>query len=287
MLAALPGLFTVALIVLITRLVARGTSALFQAVEEGRVALPGVYPETAVPTRRLTVALLWLFAVVVAYPYLPGSGSDAFKGVSVFVGLMLSLGSSGLVNQAMSSFMITYSRALRLGDYVRIGEVEGTVVHAGMLATKVLTKGNEEITLPNAVVASSTITNYSRHAGAGVMTRTSVTIGYDTPWRQVEALLLLAASRTARVRTDPAPRVIQAGLRDFYVEYVLLVALERPDERARVLSELHGHVQDAFNEHGVQIMSPNYEADPEAPKLVPKSQWYAPPAKAGTEAGEE
>jgi small-conductance mechanosensitive channel len=130
---------------------------------------------------------MWLFAVVVAYPYLPGSGTDAFKGVSVFVGLMLSLGSSGLVNQAMSSIMITYSRALRLGDFVRIGEVEGTVVHAGMLATKVLTKGNEEITLPNAVVASSTITNYSRHSGAGVMTRTSVTIGYDTPWRQVEA----------------------------------------------------------------------------------------------------
>jgi small-conductance mechanosensitive channel len=281
MVAALPGLFTVVLIVLITRLVVRGASALFQAVEEGRVALPGVYPETAVPTRRLTVTLLWLFAIVVAYPYLPGSGSDAFKGVSVFVGLMLSLGSSGLVNQAMSSFMITYARALRLGDYVRIGDIEGTVVHAGMLATKILTKRNEEITLPNAVVASSTITNYSRRSDEGVFTRTSVTIGYDTPWRQVEALLLLAASRTAGVRSQPPATVLQTALQDFYVEYTLVVALERPDERLRVLSDLHGHIQDAFNEHGVQIMSPNYEADPAAPKVVPKSQWFAPPAKPG------
>jgi small-conductance mechanosensitive channel len=281
MVAALPGLFTVVLIVLITRLVVRGANAVFRAVEEGRLAVPGVYADTAQPTRRLAVALLWLFAVVVAYPYLPGSGSDAFKGVSVFVGLMLSLGSSGLVNQAMSSFMITYSRALRLGDYVRIGEVEGTVVHAGMLATKVLTKRNEEVTLPNAVVASSTITNYSRRSGEGVFTKTSVTIGYDTPWRQVEAMLLLAAARTSGVRAEPAPRVLQTGLQDFYVEYTLLVALERPDERLRLLSELHARIQDAFHEHGVQIMSPHYEADPERPKVVPRSRWFTPPAKPG------
>jgi small-conductance mechanosensitive channel len=281
MVAALPGLFTVALIVLVTRLVVRATNAVFRAVEKGRLALPGVYAETAQPTRRLAIALLWLFALVVAYPYLPGSGTEAFKGVSVFVGLMLSLGSSGLVNQVMSSFMITYSRALRLGDYVRIGDVEGTVVHAGMLATKVLTKRNEEVTLPNAVVAASTITNYSRHSGEGVFTKTSVTIGYDTPWRQVEALLLLAASRAAGVRSQPPPRVLQTGLEDFYVEYTLVLALERPDERLSVLSELHGRIQDAFNEHGVQIMSPNYEADPAAPKVVPKSHWFVPPAKPG------
>jgi small-conductance mechanosensitive channel len=284
MVAALPGLFTVALIGLITRVVVRGTNAVFRAVEEGRLTLPGVYAETAQPTRRLVIALLWLFAVVVAYPYLPGSGTDAFKGVSVFVGLMLSLGSSGLVNQAMSSFMITYSRALRLGDYVRIGEVEGTVVHAGMLATKVLTKRNEEVTLPNAVVAGSTITNYSRHSKEGVFAKTSTTIGYDTPWRQVEALLLLAASRTAGVRGEPPARVLQTGLQDFYVEYTLVAPLERPDERLRVLSDLHANIQDVFNEHGVQIMSPNYVADPAAPKMVPKSQWFAPPAKPGPEA---
>jgi small-conductance mechanosensitive channel len=196
----------------------------------------------------------------------------------VFVGLMVSLGSSGLVNQAKSSFMITYSRALRPGDFVRIGEVEGTVIHAGLLATKVLTRRREEVTLPNAVVAGSTITNFSRHAGEGVYTRTAVTIGYDTPWRQVEAMLLLAASRTAGVRAEPAPAVLQTALQDFYVEYTLIVVPEKPEDRLPVLSELHGHIQDVFNEHGVQIMSPNYEADPEAPKVVPKDRWFEAPA---------
>jgi small-conductance mechanosensitive channel len=279
MLYAIPGLVSVALIVVITRVVVRLANTVFHAAEQGRLSLPGVFAETAQPTRRLTVALLWIVAVVVAYPYLPGSGSDAFRGMSVLVGLMLSLGSSGLVNQVMSSFMITYSRAVRIGEFVRIGEVEGTVVHAGALATKLLTPFHEEVTLPNAVVASSPITNYSRRSEEGVFAGTSVTIGYDTPWRQVEALLLQAAARTAGLRADPAPFVLQSGLKDFYAEYTLMAALERPADRPVVLSQLHGHVQDAFNEHGVQIMSPNYEADPATPKLVPREQWFAPPAR--------
>jgi len=279
MLYAIPGLFSVALIVVITRVVVRLANTVFHAAEQGRLSLPGVFAETAQPTRRLTVALLWIVAVVVAYPYLPGSGSDAFRGMSVLVGLMLSLGSSGLVNQVMSSFMLTYSRAVRIGEFVRIGEVEGTVVHAGALATKLLTPFHEEVTLPNAVVASSPITNYSRRSEEGVFAGTSVTIGYDTPWRQVEALLLQAAARTAGLRADPAPFVLQSGLKDFYAEYTLMAALERPADRPVVLSQLHGHVQDAFNEHGVQIMSPNYEADPATPKLVPREQWFAPPAR--------
>jgi len=241
--------------------------------------LPGVHAETAQPTRRLTVALLWILAVVVAYPHLPGSGSDAFRGMSVLVGLMLSLGSSGLVNQVMSSFMLTYSRAVRIGEFVRIGEVEGTVVHAGALATKLLTPFHEEVTVPNAIVASSTITNYSRRSGEGVFAGTSVTIGYDTPWRQVEALLLQAAGRTAGLQADPAPFVLQSGLKDFYAEYTLMAVLQRPADRPIVMSQLHAHVQDTFNEYGVQIMSPNYEADPATPKLVPREQWFAPPAR--------
>jgi small-conductance mechanosensitive channel len=279
MLYAIPGLFSVALIVVITRVVVRLANIVFRAAERGRLSLPGVHAETAQPTRRLAVALLWLLAVVVAYPHLPGSGSDAFRGVSVFVGLMLSLGSSGLVNHAMSSFMITYSRAVRIGEFVRIGEVEGTVVHAGLLATKLLTPRHEEVTFPNAVVASLTITNYSRRSGEGVFAGTSVTIGYDTPWRQVEALLLQAAARTTGLRADPAPFVLQSGLKDFYAEYTLMAALERPADRPIVVSRLRANVQDAFNEHGVQIMSPNYEADPATPKIVPREQWFAPPAR--------
>ena len=283
---ALPGLFTVAIIFLITRFFIRLVNALFAGVENRRFTLPWVYPETAQPTKRLFNGLLWLFALIVAYPYLPGSGTDAFKGISVFVGLIISLGSSGVVNQVMSSFMITYSRALRLGDYVRVGEIEGTVTHVGMLSTKVKTPRREEITIPNAVLVSSTTTNYSKFAESeGVYAPTSVTIGYDVPWRQVEALLLMAAERTPGVRREPKPVVFQTALQDFYVQYTLLVSFERHDQRGPILNALHANIQDAFNEYGVQIMSPNYEADPAGPKIVPKDRWFEAPGRGDRKSG--
>ncbi len=277
---ALPGLFTVFVIFLIARVVIRVLNALFEGVERQRLSLPYVYPETAQPTRRLVNGLIWVFALVVAYPYLPGSGTDAFKGVSVFLGLIISLGSSGLVNQVMSGFMITYSRALRLGDYVRVGEVEGTVTHVGILSTKVKTPRREEVTIPNAVLVSNTTTNFSKFADSdGVYVPTAVTIGYDAPWRQVEALLLMAADRTEGVRREPKPVVLQTALQDFYVHYTLLVSLEQPHVRGPVLNRLHANIQDVFNEYGVQIMSPNYEADPAAPKIVPKDRWFEAPGR--------
>jgi small-conductance mechanosensitive channel len=281
MLNALPDLFTVALIFLITRFGVRLIGLWFHAVETGRVTARWIYPETAQPTRRLATTLLWLFGAVMAYPYLPGSQTEAFKGISVFVGLMVTLGSSGLVNQIMSGFTITYSRALRLGDFVRIGDVEGTVTHLGVLSTKLRTLRNEDVTVPNAVVVSQTTTDFSRYGDtAGVFTPTTVTIGYDAPWRQVHAMLLEAARRTAGIRSEPAPLVLQAGLEDFYVKYTLLVCLERQDSRPIVLAAMHANIQDVFNEYGVQIMSPNYVLDPAAPKVVPKRDWYAAPAAA-------
>jgi len=281
MLNTLPDLFTVALIVLITRFAIRLVGLWFHAVETGRVTARWIYPETAQPTRRLATTLLWLFGAVMAYPYLPGSQTEAFKGVSVFLGLMVTLGSSGLVNQIMSGFTITYSRALRLGDFVRIGDVEGTVTHLGVLSTKLRTLRNEDVTVPNAVVVSQTTVDFSRYGDtAGVFTPTTVTIGYDAPWRQVHAMLLEAAKRTAGIRREPAPLVLQAGLEDFYVKYMLLVCLERQDSRPIVLAAMHANIQDVFNEYGVQIMSPNYVLDPAAPKVVPKKDWFAAPAAA-------
>jgi small-conductance mechanosensitive channel len=277
--AAIPDLFTALVILLIVRIIVRAFNAVFAAAEAGRLTLPYVYPETAQPTRRLVIAMLWLLGLVLAYPYLPGSGSEAFKGVSVFVGLVISLGSSGIVNQMMSGLTITYSRALRAGDFARIGDVEGTVTHLGALSTKVKTPRGEEVTIPNAVVMSNVTVNYSRFADTeGVYVPTSVTIGYDTPWRQVHALLLLAAERTEGIRKSPKPVVRQTALQDFYVQYTLLVALERPQTRISTLGTLHANIQDAFNEYGVQIMSPNYEADPEGRKVVPPEQWFAAPA---------
>jgi small-conductance mechanosensitive channel len=196
-LEAIPGLFTVLLILVVARFAARLAGQLFDAVERGRLDFPGVHRDTAQTTRRLVTGLLWMFASVAAYPYLPGAETDAFKGLSVFVGLMLSLGSSGIVNQVMSGLTIIYSRAVRHGDFVRIGDVEGTVTGVGMLSTKVKTPLREELTIPNSVVMSTVTTNYSRlHASEGVFVSTSVTIGYGVPWRQVHALLLLAAERT-------------------------------------------------------------------------------------------
>ncbi len=279
MVDAIPALFTVLVIFVIARFFIRLLQLFFKAVEQDRVHVAWLHPETAQSTRRLATYLLWLFAAVMAYPYLPGSSTDAFKGASVFIGLMLSFGSSGLVNQIMSSFMITYSRALRLNDYVDVGHVEGTVTHVGVLSTKVRTPRGEEVTIPNAVVVAATTTNYSRFATEGVYTATSVTIGYDTPWRQVRSMLLIAAGRTTGVRKTPEPKVRQSELQDFYVKYTLLVCAEVPEQRLLVLSTLHEHILDVFNEHGVQIMSPNYEADPEGLKIVPKDQWYAAPAK--------
>ena len=281
---AIPGLVTVLIILLVARFLARLIEFWFDAIERGHLTIRWIYPETAQPTRRLLTALLWIFAVVVAYPYVPGSGTEAFKGISVFLGLIVTFGSSGIVNQVMSGFTITYSRALRVDDFVRIGEIEGTVTHLGILSTKVRTLRQEEVTIPNAVVVSQTTTDYSRLSDSeGVFTPTSVTIGYDTPWRQVHALLLQAAERTPGLRRDPAPLVLQSGLEDFYVKYTLLFCLERQQTKPIVLGALHANIQDLFNEHGVQIMSPNYVLDPRAPKIVPKAQWFAAPARPDTQ----
>ena len=279
----LPNLLALAAIFLVTRFLVRLTNLAFLAVEQNRLTIPWVHPETAQPTRRIASVLLWVFALVLAYDYLPGADSDAFKGISVFVGLIISLGSTGVMNQAMSGLMVMYSRALRCGDFVKVADVEGTVIQLGALSTKIRTPRNEEITIPNAIMVSHATTNYSRNADSGVRQVTSVTIGYDVPWRQVHALLLLAAERTPGVRHDPKPLVLQEALCDFYVKYTLLVCLEQPERRLAMLAVLHANIQDAFNEFGVQIMSPNYEADPDAPKVVPRSRWYSAPAGAAVE----
>jgi small-conductance mechanosensitive channel len=239
--------------------------------------------DTAKATRRIVTGLIWLFAMVVAYPYIPGSGSEAFKGLSVLDGLMISLGSTGLINQVMSGFVILYSGAIRTGEYAKIGNIEGTVREMGLLATKIRTPTLEYITVPNAVIIANPTTNYSRFADRhGAVVSTTVTIGYDTPWRQVHAMLLRAAKNTNGVRNQPPPRILQRGLSDFYAEYTLIFYIDKPQKRTQVLSELHGMIQDEFNEHGVQIMSPHFNSQPEDNLYVPKDKWFLPPARPPT-----
>jgi small-conductance mechanosensitive channel len=278
---AIPNLLIVVLIILAVRAATMVTNAFFDSVERGTITPPWTSADTARASRRLVAVALWLFAAVIAYPYVPGSDTDAFKGISVFVGLVISLGSAGLVNHLMSGLTLTYSRGLHVGDVVRTGDVDGRVTRMGMFSLQLRTFRGELITVPNAVVVGQSTINFTRTEGVPHLSlHTEVTIGYTVPWRQVQALLTLAAERTAMVLRDPPPRVLQRALEDFYVRYQLIVALDCRANLAEVLDELLANIQDAFNEQGVQIMSPNYEADPEHPAIVPPEQWYAPPATA-------
>ncbi len=279
-LASVPGLVTIVIVLVITRAIADAVGYLFDRVYQGRLRLPLLHPETTSATRRIVSLVVWGLGLAVAYPYLPGASSEAFKGLSVLFGLMLTLGSTGLVTQAMSGLVIVYSRALRKGDFVELNDVQGVVTEVASLATKIVNVRNEEITIPNSVLISSPIRNYSKLSDAkGTLLSTKVTIGYDAPWRQVHALLIEAARKTPAVRGTPAPFVYQRALADFYVEYELFVSIDRPLERIPILSALHANVQDEFNAHGVQIMSPHFFAQPANAVVVPKEQWFAPPAQ--------
>ncbi|MDN8612327.1 mechanosensitive ion channel family protein [Variovorax ginsengisoli] len=279
---AMPDLAMVAVIFVLAHLAVRGLHTLFNAAHASGVKVAALQSDTIGATRRLTVVLVWLFAAVVAYPFIPGSDSNAFKGLSVFFGVLVTLGSSGVVSQIMSGFVLIYSRALRPGDYVQIGESEGYVVELGTLSTKLRNRLDQEVTLPNSVVVATRILNSSdttKAGDGGIALATSVTIGYDSPWRQVQAMLVMAAGRTPDLLAAPAPTVRQVGLQDFYIAYELNVFMRVGAPKYDVLDALHGHIQDVFNEYGVQIMSPHFVFQPSDPVLVPREGWRPAPAE--------
>jgi len=279
---AIPDLLAAALIFWLAWALTRMLRGFFAKVGAGQVRLSWLEADVAPITSKLCIGAVWLFAVAMAYPYLPGSDTEAFKGLSVLVGLMLSLGASNLVGQLASGLILTYTRTFHNGEYVRVGEHEGTVVSLGSFTTRIRTGMGEELTISNSQVLGAVTRNYSRAVkGKGFIVDTTVTIGYDTPWRQVNAMLVEAARRTPGVLADPPPHVFQVALSDFYPEYRLVCQAvpSEPRPRAEVMSLLHANVQDVFNEHGVQIMSPHYLGDPAQAKVVPQEQWYAAPAK--------
>lgn len=277
-LGEIPSLVMVGIIFWFAKMFSDIIKAIFIKIEQGRIHTQMFDQETAKATRRVFLILVWVFAVIIAYPYIPGSGTDAFKGVSVFIGLMVSLGSAGIVGQLLGGLIVVYSRAFQPGEYVKINDCEGVVSSIGILSIKIKTIRNEEVTIPNAILLGATSTNFSRLSkDSGVHAATTVTIGYDTPWQQVHHLLLTAASRTADLRKEPAPVVRQTGLSDFYVEYRLIVKVDDPMDKVRIMSELHQHIQDAFAEAKVQIMSPHFESQPES-DILPK-EWIAPVAE--------
>jgi len=273
---AVPDLVAAALIFWLAWLLARMLRGFFAKVAAGRVVLSWLDADVAITTSRLCVAAVWLFALAMAYPYLPGSDTEAFKGLSVLIGLMISLGASNLVGQLASGLILTYTRTFHAGEYVRVGSDEGTVMSLGAFTTRIRTGMGEDLTISNSQILGAVTRNYSRTVkGAGFIVDTTVTIGYDTPWRQVNAMLVEAARRTPGVLADPPPRVFQVALSDFYPEYRLVCQAvpSEPRPRAEVMSLLHANVQDVFNEHGVQIMSPHYLGDPAQPQVVPPEAW--------------
>jgi small-conductance mechanosensitive channel len=280
LLAAIPNLIFLALMYYVVRAALRVVRLFFEAVELGRVKLQDFEADWAMPTYKIVRLALVVLGLVIAYPYIPGADSAAFKGISLFLGVVISLGSSTAVSNIIAGYMMTYRRAFRVGDRVKIGEMVGDVTAMRLQVTHLRTTKNEEVVVPNSQVINGHVINYSTLARQeGLLLHTTVRIGYETPWRQVEALLLEAASRTEGLADLPVPFVLQTALGEFAVSYELNAGCSDPHRMFPLYSALHRNILDVFNEYGVPIMVPAYEGDPETPKIVPKEKWHLPPAK--------
>jgi small-conductance mechanosensitive channel len=279
--AKLPDLVFLIVLFFVVRYALRLIQLFFSAVGRGDVKLESFDPDWAQPTFKILRVAVIAFAVIVAYPYIPGSSSDAFKGVTLFMGVIFSLGSSSAISSIVAGYTMIYRRAFHEGDVVKIGNVTGRVTQVRVQVTHLRTVKNEEVIVPNATIMGGEVVNYSSLAKSdGLILHTTVGIGYETPWRQVEAMLLDAAERTLGLLKDPKPFVLATALGDFAITYQINAYSSEPTRMMRLYDELHRHILDVFNEHGVQIMTPAYESDPEQPKLVPKDQWqWPPPAK--------
>lgn len=233
----------------------------FLAIERGDIEFLRITPETATPTFQLMRILVILFVLVVAFPYLPGGESDAFKGISIFIGVLLSLGSGSAIGNITSGVIITYMRPFRVGDRIRVGDTTGDVIHKGLLVTRIRTPKNVEVVVPNANILGNQIVNYSALAqDQGLILHTTITIGYDVPWRHVHELMKAAALATPGILPDPAPFVLQTALNDWHVSYELNAYTREANALANLYSALHQNIQEQFNSAGVEIMSPSYYA---------------------------
>ena len=255
----LPNLIFVIVIAVVIRVAIRLVSLFFRQIGDGKIVFPNFPAEWADPTYKIVRLLLAAFGVVVVFPYLPASDSAAFAGVSVFMGVLVSLSSSSAISNAIAGIVLTYTGAFRLGERVKLGDTFGDIVEVSMLATRVRTIKNEDITIPNSIVLGGAMTNYSRQAKSlGLILHTSVTIGYETPWRKIHGLLLEAARATPGILESPAPFVWQTALNDFYVTYEINAYTANARDMITTYALLHANIQDRFFAAGVEIMSPHY-----------------------------
>jgi len=257
----IPDLMTILVLLVVFRYVLRFVRFIKTEVERGKLTIPGFYKDWANPTYQIIRVLILAFMLIVIFPYLPGSDSGVFKGVSVFMGVLFTFGSAGALGNVVAGLVLTYMRAFRIGDRVKIGEVTGDIIEKTLLVTRVRTIQNEVVSIPNSTVMSNHTINYSVEAAEkGLIIHTTVTIGYDAPWRQVHQLLIDAALSSDMIEAEPKPYVLQTSLDDYYVSYQINAHTKSPNKQALIYSSLHANIQDIFNKAGVEIMSPHYKA---------------------------
>ncbi len=256
-----PNLLSLAVILAVTWALLKVIKFLFVELGKGTIRLPHFFPEWAKPTFQLVRLLVLAMALVMAFPLLPGASSPAFQGISVFVGVLISLGSSSVVSNALAGLILTYTRAFELGDRIQVGDTLGDVLEKGVLVTRLRTIKNVEVSIPNGSLLSGQIQNFSAKSKQHpILLHTSVTLGYDIPWRKIHQALMEAARRTPGLLSEPAPFVLQTALNDFYVAYELNAATNQPKQSAQLYSLLHQNIQDSCQEAGIEILSPHYQA---------------------------
>lgn len=275
----LPNLFTIIVIAIIFRFVKKFLRSITDKISEGKITFKGFYPDWAKPTYNIVIAILLVFTFILIFPYLPNSESQVFQGVSVFLGLMISLGSTSVIGNIIAGFVITYMRPFKIGDRVKMDDCVGNVIEKTALVTRVKTSKNEIITIPNSTVMSSKTVNYTFSAGQyGLILYTTVTIGYDVPWREVHELLLKVAYKTDNLNRKQKPFIMQTAFQDFYVEYQLNVFTKEANKMNDIYSDLRKNIMDVFKEAGVEILSPHYQVN----KVVNIHEFYEDPqAKKG------
>ena len=259
----LPNIFIILLIIFITHYLLRAIKPFFTGLERENLVINGFYPDWAKPTYNLLSLLIIALAIVIAFPYLPGFNSPAFQGVSVFLGVLFSLGSTSAIANVVGGIILIYTRSFQLGDKISIGDVIGDVIEKGLLVTRIRTPANRIITIPNSSLLNTNVINFSvsqREFKQPLILQTTVTLGYDLPWRKVHATLKEAALATQFIVSEPAPFVLQTSLDDFYVSYQLNAYTDHPSKMVYIYSELHQNIQDKCNEVGIEIMSPHYKA---------------------------
>lgn len=274
-LSALPNIAFLVILIICVRYLLKLVKLFFKGISQGTIELTNFDPDWSIPTYKIVRFLIIVFTVVIAYPYIPGSESDAFKGVSVLLGIMFSIGSSSFISNIVAGYSLTYRRAFKLGDFIKVDNDFGEVIDMKPFVTRIRTPKNEEVIIPNSKLIDTQVFNYSSLAKKkGLILHTSVGIGYETPWRLVEEMLRTAADRTEGLLKDPPSYVLQKSLGDFAIVYEINAYCNEPSQMMKIYTRLHQSILDIFNENNIQIMTPAYEGDPSEPKIVSKDKWH-------------